>query len=343
MNLKGDTGPLVYPAGFLYLFSGLKAVTEDGQDIFKGQIIFAAMYIVVLAVVLRLYTKGNAVHPSWFLLLILSKRVHSIFMLRMFNDCAAVLLGYLALYAFTEKRWYLGSFLYSGAVSIKMNMLLYAPGVLFCMLVGCGLPQTVVCLVICASLQIFLGFPFLSTYPVEYIKRAFDLGRVFMFKWTVNFKFLPEDVFVSKPLSVILLLLTACAFGAFAAKWIRECKAQMKRSGSSKGLIAQRQNLSSNFILVTIFSSNFIGIAFARSLHYQFYCWYFHTLPYLLWHARSLPTFLKLLILLGVEISFNVYPATAWSSLLLQSCHAILLVSIYLAPVPNLTKSIKSE
>jgi hypothetical protein len=35
-NLKGDTGPLVYPAGFVYVFSFLRWLTDDGTNITKG-------------------------------------------------------------------------------------------------------------------------------------------------------------------------------------------------------------------------------------------------------------------------------------------------------------------
>jgi alpha-1,3-mannosyltransferase len=75
--------------------------------------------------------------------------------------------------------------------------------------------------------------------------------------------------------------------------------------------------LSPHFIITTLFTSNFIGIVFARSLHYQFYCWYFHTLPYLLWHS-NLPSIARVCILALVEFSFNVYPSTPLSSILLQ-------------------------
>ena len=36
-------------------------------------------------------------------------------------------------------------------------------------------------------------------------------------------------------------------------------------------------------VLYALFTANLIGIAFARSLHYQFYCWYYHSLAYLLY------------------------------------------------------------
>jgi alpha-1,3-mannosyltransferase len=36
MNLKGATGPLVYPAGFVYIFSGFYYITSEGTNIFLG-------------------------------------------------------------------------------------------------------------------------------------------------------------------------------------------------------------------------------------------------------------------------------------------------------------------
>ena len=53
-QIHGNTGPLVYPAGFLYLFRLLQWMT--GRDIFKGQLIFLIFYIAIQGVVMMLYT-----------------------------------------------------------------------------------------------------------------------------------------------------------------------------------------------------------------------------------------------------------------------------------------------
>ena len=37
-NIAGDTGPLVYPAGFLYIFSGIYYITNHGTNILRGMI-----------------------------------------------------------------------------------------------------------------------------------------------------------------------------------------------------------------------------------------------------------------------------------------------------------------
>ena len=44
-HLKGDTGPLVYPAGFVYFFGILYYITNFGQNIRRAQYIFVGFYI----------------------------------------------------------------------------------------------------------------------------------------------------------------------------------------------------------------------------------------------------------------------------------------------------------
>ena len=350
LNIKGDTGPLVYPAGFLYVFSILYWFTEKGEKIITGQIIFGVLYVVNAAIIFILYRKSGQVPLAALVTLVLSKRLHSIFVLRMFNDCVAVFCGYFAIWLFTERRFRLGCLIYSFGVGIKMNILLQAPGVLLVLLMATGLEETIFCLGICATLQLILGWPFLSTFPVEYITKSFELSRVFEYKWTVNFKFLPESVFVGKPLSAALLICTVLGMSAFAYKWIsenasnhtlklneevetdKETNKRIENSANAK--ILGPQIISDHFIISTIFISNFIGIAFARTLHYQFYSWYFHTLPFILWYTSVLPTPMKLFILCTIEFSFNVYPATILSSSLLQACHIIILLAIFWSPAP---------
>lgn len=69
-----------------------------------GQYIFGVIYMMVLVLVLRLYYRGNSIPFYAYLPLILSKRIHSIFVLRLFNDCVAVLFGYLAFNFFINNK-----------------------------------------------------------------------------------------------------------------------------------------------------------------------------------------------------------------------------------------------
>ncbi len=67
--------------------------------------------------------------PYIFPLLILSKRLHSIFLLRLFNDGFAVLALFTAVYFYQRRIYTIGSVAYSFGVGIKMSVLLGAPAV----------------------------------------------------------------------------------------------------------------------------------------------------------------------------------------------------------------------
>lgn len=64
-----------------------------------------------------------------FPLLVISKRLHSIFLLRLFNDCFAVGALFLAIYAYQRRSWAVGSVAYSFAVGTKMSILLAGPAI----------------------------------------------------------------------------------------------------------------------------------------------------------------------------------------------------------------------
>ena len=57
LQIRGGTGPLVYPAGFLNLYRWLRHLAGgDGTDILTAQYLFAGLYVLNAAVVLGLYT-----------------------------------------------------------------------------------------------------------------------------------------------------------------------------------------------------------------------------------------------------------------------------------------------
>jgi len=147
--LNGNTGPLVYPAGFVYIFTGLYHLTNKGTDVRAAQWIFSGIYLACFSVIALIYAAAAKTnknhkwyHPALCLgCLCVSKRIHSIFVLRMFNDCelphpphtsalskthrcfrylsaVAMLLVYVAIFLFTKQWWKLGCTFFSIAFSV---------------------------------------------------------------------------------------------------------------------------------------------------------------------------------------------------------------------------------
>jgi alpha-1,3-mannosyltransferase len=388
INIRGDTGPLVYPAGFLYLYGFFKHIATRSIDITdpmglggstspeairRIQWVFVVLYVINAAVVLILYnavlqrmrqqqnTQSSTATMVWCWriamgITCLSKRVHSIFVLRLFNDAPAMLLLHISMYLLACcDSWALGCTVFSLAVSIKMNILLFAPGLLLLLLQkNQSLLGTMQHLSVCASIQLILGWPFLTTYPISYIKKAFEFDRVFFFKWTVNWKFLPEEMFTSKPWALVLLACHLGVLSMLANKWWKSSISQLGDVNARKLMRWKKCSnddirLSPEYVIYTMFVSNYVGIVFARTLHYQFYCWYFYSLPMLLWLTSFVPSsstdkFSKVMFPLvanifavaGVEYAFNVFPATELSSAALQISHAYLLLKVVSSGIPSI-------
>lgn len=106
------------------------------------------------------------------LLLPLSKRLHSIYMLRLFNDPLAMLFFYAAVICMHKRQWYVGAAVYSCvaltlrkndaradpvgrlALGIKMNILLFLPGLLVLLFQYKGPVGTILALSIILSIQV---------------------------------------------------------------------------------------------------------------------------------------------------------------------------------------------
>jgi len=164
-----------------------------------------------------------------FLFLCVSRRIHSIFMLRCFNDCFALFFLYVAIYAILRHRWTLGCLLVSVALSIKMNILLFLPALGVLLLQRFGFWGALKRLLLMAGLQVVLAVPFLLVAPWNYLRLAFDFGRQFFYVWTVNLKILPEELFLSQGLARGLLAAHLIVLVIFLNKmWVDTSAAQQR-------------------------------------------------------------------------------------------------------------------
>ena len=401
--LRGDTGPLVYPAGHAWLHAGLAAalrwdadtdttetapkplLAEGGTEPRyaarvhrpEGAIAaLAALYTLLhcgaLAAAAAAFAAatapltgggggGGASLALACVLLSLSRRVRSTAALGFFNDTWATLAAQAGVALAARRQWTVAALALSAGVSIKMNVLLYAPGMLYAVLDGGGVRAAALAAAAAAALQLVLAAPFLVAAPRAYLTRAFDLGRAFDQRWSVNLAFLPRAVFLHRALAAVLLVAHLVMLAAAARfMWPRRggggggggisaaptfAVAPLRRAAratSPPAPSAARQSaldwllrgarsgegLSSRGIVFALYSSNFIGVACARSLHFQFFVWYFHALPLLLRHTR-LPWPAHVAFVLALELCWGHHPPAAWSSACVTTLHVLLLAALW--------------
>ncbi|KAK3943313.1 Dol-P-Man:Man(5)GlcNAc(2)-PP-Dol alpha-1 3-mannosyltransferase [Diplogelasinospora grovesii] len=322
-KMEGGTGPLVYPAAHVYTYTGLYYLTDHGKDIFTAQWLFAMLYMATLGVVMACYWQAKA-PPYIFPLLILSKRLHSIFVLRCFNDCFAVFFLWLAIFFLQRCNWQLGALLYTWGLGIKMSLLLVLPAVGVVLFLGAGFQASLVLAVTIALVQLLIAGPFLADNPWGYFGRAFEFSRQFLFKWTVNWRFMGENAFLSRQFALTLLgLHVVVLLGFITTKWLKPARKNIIQlvtpmmSGKSPfnelEQVAVSRDITPRYILTTILSANVIGLLFARSLHYQFYSYLAWSTPFLLWRSGIHPV-LQYGLWAAQEWAWNVFPSTPTSS-----------------------------
>lgn len=197
-------------------------------------------------------------------------------------------------------------------------------------------------------LQFVPSLPFTSHDARAYVSRAFEFTRVFKYEWTVNWKFLPEETFLSSPFSIALLVAHAALLVLFATtRWIkplgRTPRDLARLTFTTPNPIQQKvilRGLSSDFILTSVLSAVMIGMLCARSLHYQFFAYIAWATPFLLWKAKLHPA-LQVFIWFGQECAWNVYPSVDITSKIIVGTLAAIVFNVWTATGEDVPETVE--
>lgn len=228
---------------------------------------------------------------------------------------------------------------YSFGVGVKMSLLLPLPAIGVMLFLARGVQASLKQAWLMLQLQIVIAFPFLSGgNPMGYLSRAFEFSRQFLFKWTVNWRFVGEKTFLSKGFSITLLIGHISTLALFVTiRWLKPSEKPVTELignalkfqeplGRMQHAISIR--VSPNYILTTILTANAIGMLFARSLHYQFYAYIALATPFLLWRSGMHPV-LQYTIWGVQEWAWNVYPSTELSSMVVVGVLFVQVLSVW--------------
>lgn len=365
--ITGDTGPIVYPAGFVQVYQVLNWITDNGSEIGFAQAIFGYVFVATTLLTCVVYTMVPDFQPWPIYLLILSKRLFSIYVLRLFNDCFTTLaMVGVTLLLQQASYWHstvgssitflltiVAADLYSLAISVKMNALLYLPGfvIVAYFLVDENLLKLLVVLAVIPVIQVAVGWKFLlptffdeeaSYIRWTYINQAFNFLRKFLYEWTVNWRFVPEETFLSDNFSnsllvgqaTVLLLLIFTRFlspkitGKSLTQLVKDLLFKPLQGTISPQNLVVNPVVGPKIILLILSTTNLVGVLFSRSLHYQFLSWYAWHLPFMI-YAAGFNLVVGVPLFLVHEWCWNVFPATPASSAVLVGTLGVLLVGVW--------------
>ena len=103
-----------------------------------------------------------------------------------------------------------------------MNVLLFVPAYGMLLVERFGALRTIPHVLLCVAVQVALAVPFLVRNAASYVAGAFDFGRQFFYVWTVNLKFLPEELFLDRRVAAGLLAAHLAVLALFFfTRWSR--------------------------------------------------------------------------------------------------------------------------
>ncbi|KAI9601679.1 hypothetical protein H4Q26_001512 [Puccinia striiformis f. sp. tritici PST-130] len=258
--------------------------------------------------VLAIYKHCQSLPTYAILSLVLSKRLHSIYVLRLFNDGVAMMGLYVSIWCLITRRWNWSALCFSLALSIKMNILLFFPAFGFIYFQSVGLLKTINLMLIIVLVQAWLAIPFLLEYPriSEQGIRVQTSFRISMDSQLANditkTSYRPALPVCSPPPSLNLGLVCMdqmeSAFGEEGlSRWFRGLQ-QYSRPA------AKRPNELTPDYIVNLFGTPSSGLSGV---------------------ANPVPYLSSVLLMVLIEYSWNVFPSTSISSTVLLVSNFLLL------------------
>jgi len=256
----------------------------------------------------------------------------------------------------------LATLLYSWGLGTKMSLLLALPAIGVVLYLGRGPKGATSLAVLMFQVQVAIAAPFVVKHSKSYVGRAFELSRVFLYKWTVNWRFVGEDFFLSTAFSRGLLVSHVAVLTAFIiCRWLKPSgKSLVEVAGDIRDAVVPyiwmsqfpppgepvnqvvSRLVTPRYIMTTILTANVVGMLFARSLHYQFYAYLAWATPYLLWRSGMHPV-LQYALWGAQEWAWNVFPSTSESSSVVVAVMAVTVLSVWFGAKEEYTPKVLVE